>query len=309
MPKNISYFLVNFYSRRLYFAFLAFLVACYLLVIGQSSSAWASDTEVLCDSHEVAGFNPYEPLPVVYCHTPDSNGGSKRPLAVVFHALGGAKDDPQNSRLLHQLVSLGYDTVAFDAFMHGERQIVVKKLGSSQSLDPEYYLWRHQLGVTQSALDASSLIENADFLKHSNLNRIVAIGTSMGGSSAVLWACNEPRVTKVVNIIGAVDFAHDISKLPKGTKRDDFLKSLSAVLTTRLRLSNPAQGCPRFPRESLFLHGDKDSKVDIQTIRKFAALLKSKSDIEITRKEFVGQGHQVTQTMIDQALTWLSYDR
>ncbi len=73
-------------------------------------------------------------------------------------------------------------------------------------------IWVHQTSIAHTARDVSAILDALAERPDLDLTRVAATGRSMGGSTAMVLAWREPRVSVVASMVGAVDFWWDVIK-------------------------------------------------------------------------------------------------
>src|SRR5262249_50004934 len=142
------------------------------------------------------------------------------PVVIFVHGLGGSKE--QYAQRMQELAGKGLFVVAVDAHLHGERKVpgIFPQGKGLGGLGDDYSIWVHQSAVSHTARDISRIIDALSARPEADLSRIAVAGVSMGGSTCMVLAWKEPRVTVVVGLIGAVDFWYDVTKTPPGAEQD-----------------------------------------------------------------------------------------
>ena len=73
-------------------------------------------------------------------------------------------------------------------------------------------IWVHQTSIAHTARDVSAILDALAERPDLDLTRVAATGRSMGGSTAMVLAWGDPRVSVVASMVGAVDFWWDVIK-------------------------------------------------------------------------------------------------
>src|SRR5215471_18058410 len=165
----------------------------------------------------LSGWDPDEPVPA-YVYYKKGNKGM--PVVIFLHGLGGSKE--QYAQRMRELAGKGLFVVVIDAHLHGERKVpgIFPKGKSLGALGDDYSIWVHQTSVAHTARDVSRIIDVLSARPEVDLSRIGVGGISMGGSTCMVLAWREPRISVVVGFIGAVDFWYDVTKTPPGPEQD-----------------------------------------------------------------------------------------
>src|SRR6185369_9395951 len=123
----------------------------------------------------------------------------------------------------------GLFVLAIDAHLHGERKVpgLFERAKNIGDLSDDYNIWIHQSAVAHTARDVSRIIDALSARDDVDVSRVGVIGISMGSSTCMVLAWQEPRITVVVGLIGAVDFWYDVTKTPPGAAQDAKRKALS----------------------------------------------------------------------------------
>jgi dienelactone hydrolase len=254
----------------------------------------------------LAGWDPDEPVPAYAYY---QKGNRAMPVVIFLHGLGGSKE--QDGQRLRDLAGKGFFVLALDAYLHGERKVpgIFPPGKSLGDLGEDYSIWVHQSSVAHTARDVSRIIDALSARADVDRSRIGVVGISMGGSTCIVLAWREPRISVVVSLIGAVDFWYDVTKTPPGPEQDAKRKTLSPRVRQLVASLNPRDRKAAIATKALFLaNGARDKGIDIQSIRTFVKELRpSYADCpdRLALLEEPEAGHAVTDRMWREGSQWL----
>ena len=131
----------------------------------------------------------------------------------------------------------------------------------------------------------------------------------MGGSTCMVLAWKEPRISVVVGLIGAVDFWYDVTKTPPG-KTQDAKRSALSLRVRQLVNSLDPQGrkAAIAPKAVLLANGARDDGIAIASIKKFVEDLRPSYKAHPDRLHLLEEpktGHEVTERMWEEGTQWL----
>ena len=267
----------------------------------QASKGSAIEREKLL----LAGWDPDEPVPAFVYY---KKGTKSMPVVIFLHGMGGSKD--QNSERLRELAGKGLFVVAIDAHLHGERKVpgIFPKGKNLAGLGDDYSIWVHQTSVAHTARDVSRIIDALSARPEVDLSRIGVGGISMGGSTCMVLAWREPRISVVVGFIGAVDFWYDVTKTPPGPGQDAKRRGLSPRVRQLVDSLDPKGRKSAIAPKALFLaNGARDDGIDIASVKKFVKDLRSSYETHPERLlllEEAKTGHAVTDRMWREGSKW-----
>jgi len=253
----------------------------------------------------LAGWDPDEPVPAFVYY---KKGTTSMPVVIFLHGMGGSKD--QNAERLRELAGKGLFVVAIDAHLHGERKVpgIFPKGKSLGGLGDDYSIWVHQTSVAHTARDVSRIIDVLSARPEVDLSRIGVGGISMGGSTCMVLAWREPRISVVVGFIGAVDFWYDVTKTPPGAEQDARRRGLSPRVRQLVNSLDPEERKSAIAPKALFLaNGARDDGIDIASVKKFVKDLRPSYDTHPDRLMLLEEpktGHAVTDRMWSEGSKW-----
>jgi len=252
------------------------------------------------------GWDPDEPVPATICRP---EAGEGLPVVFVLHGFGRSKEE--SARILPRLAGAGFLAVAIDGFLHGRRREPSVFARELADLADDFAIWVHQTCVSHTARDVSRIIDGLGDLRHADPSRIGVAGVSMGGCSALVLTCREPRISAAVSIIGAADFWWDVTKIAPGPRQQAWRRHLSPRLRQLVDSLDPMRhmaGIP--PKPVLLLNGGKDHWIDPRSVEGFARRLRAQhyqgcpENIACFVEPQVG--HEVTERMWTRMIAWFS---
>jgi dienelactone hydrolase len=273
--------------------------------IAQEGAHSPKDRPVEREQLFLAGWDPDEPVPAYLYY---QKGNKSMPVVIFLHGLGGSKE--QYGKRLRELAARGLFVVAIDAHLHGERKVpgifpAGKSLGG---LGDDYSIWVHQSAVSHTARDVSRIINALSARPEVDLSRIGVAGVSMGGSTCLVLAWKEPRISVVVSLIGAVDFWYDVTKTPPGPAQDARRNGLSLRVRQLVSSLDPQARKTAMAPKALFLANGARDQIDIESIKKFVKDLRPSYRDYPDRLKLLEEpktGHSVTEQMWSQGSQWL----
>jgi dienelactone hydrolase len=254
----------------------------------------------------LAGWDPDEPVPAYVYY---QKGNKAMPVVIFLHGLGGSKE--HDGRRMQDLARKGLFVVAIDAHLHGERKVpgIFPKGKGLGRLGDDYSIWVHQSSISHTARDISRIIDDLSARPDVDPSRVGVAGVSMGGSTCMVSAWMEPRISVVVGLIGAVDFWYDVTKTPPGPDQDAKRSALSPRVRQLVNSLNPQERKSAYAPKALFLaNGARDDGIDIESIKKFVKDLRPSYEAHPDRLAFLEEpeaGHAVTDRMWGEGARWL----
>jgi dienelactone hydrolase len=254
----------------------------------------------------LSGWDPDEPVPAYLYY---KKGNKAMPVVIFMHGLGGSKE--QYVDRMQKWAEKGLFVVAIDAHLHGERKVPGifpqgKNLGG---LGTDYSIWVHQSAVSHTARDVSRVINSLSARPEVDLSRIGVAGVSMGGSTCMVLAWKEPRISVVVGLIGAVDFWYDVTKTPAGKGQVVKRNALSLRVRQLVNSLDPQGRKAAIAPKALFLaNGARDDGIAIASIKKFVKDLRQSYKGHPDRLLLLEEprtGHEVTERMWEEGTRWL----
>jgi pimeloyl-ACP methyl ester carboxylesterase len=253
----------------------------------------------------LAGWDPDEPVPAYAYY---QKGNKSMPVVIFLHGLGGSKEG--NGKRMQDLAARGLFVVAIDAHLHGERKVpgIFPSGKSLGGLGDDYSIWVHQSAVSHTARDVSRIIDALSARPEVDLSRIGVAGISMGGSTCMVLAWKEPRISVVVSFIGAVDFWYDVTKTPPGPAQDAKRAALCLRVRQLVGSLDPQPRKAAIAPKALFLGNGARDQIDIESIKKFVKELRPSYEAHPDRLMLLEEpktGHSVTERMWTQGSQWL----
>jgi dienelactone hydrolase len=266
----------------------------------------AGDKQIERENLSLAGWDPDEPVPAYVYY---KKGNKSMPVVIFLHGLGGSKE--QYADRMRALADKGLFVVQIDAHLHGERKVPGifpegKNLGG---LGTDYSIWVHQSSVSHTARDVSRILDVLSARPEVDLSRVGVAGISMGGSTCLVLAWKEPRISVVVGLIGAVDFWYDVTKTAPGKDQDARRKELSPRVRQLVDSLDPKGRKAAIAPRALFLaNGARDDGIDIESVKSFVKDLQPSYKTHPERLRLLEEpktGHAVTERMWNEGTEWL----
>ncbi len=254
----------------------------------------------------LAGWDPDEPVPASVYY---KKGNKAMPVVIFMHGMGGSKE--QSIGRMRKWADKGLFVVAIDAHLHGERKVpgIFPKGKNLGGLGTDYSIWVHQSAVSHTARDVSRVIDALSARPEVDRSRIGVAGVSMGGSTCMVLAWKEPRVSVVVGLIGAVDFWYDVTKTPPGKAQDAKRNALSPRVRQLVNSLDPLGRKAAIAPKALFLaNGARDDGSAISSIKQFVKDLRPRYKAHPERLQLLEEpktGHEVTERMWEEGTQWL----
>jgi dienelactone hydrolase len=278
---------------------------CSVLVSAQERPAAPAAGDIEREKLSLPGCDPDEPVPAYAYY---KKGTQSMPVVFFLHGIGGSKE--HDGDRMRALAAKGFFVVQIDAHLHGERKVpgmfeLRKNMGD---LGDNYSIWFHQSAVSHTARDVSRIIDSLSARGDVDVSRIGVMGISMGGSTCMVLAWKEPRISVVVSYIGAVDFWYDVTKTPPGPEQDARRKALSPSVRQLVDSLEPQDRKAAIAPKALFLaNGARDKGIDIQSVRTFVKDLRPSYQDHPERLTFLEEpdvGHSVTERMWTEGTQW-----
>lgn len=153
-----------------------------------------------------------------------------------------------------------------------------------------------------------------DFVRASGAERVGLIGSSMGGTVALLFAASEPRVRAVAVVAAVARPARMLAELRPAELdrwRKEGVASLAGVRLKRTFLDDVesldvAAACRRIACPTLVVHGDADRVVPLSDGEEIAAALAGEHRLEVHR----GADHRFSKpadldALVESAARWM----
>jgi pimeloyl-ACP methyl ester carboxylesterase len=249
------------------------------------------------------GWDPYEPVSAYLYYRPAEE---KLPVVIFIHGMGADKNAMAGWHA--ELAGRGMAVLSIDAHLSGDRKIAT----SIGGIRPEQgNAWSHQTVCNHTASDVSRILDVLPTRKLFDPTRVAVTGFSMGGSTAMVVAWREKRVSAVMPLCGAVDFWWDMTRIEPGPAQEAKIAEFTPRLKQLMGSINP--NVPErmdaiAPKALLLLNGAKDGGIDIRSIRKFAADMRPRYQEHPDRLDFfedVNAGHDFSQEIKSRATAWL----
>jgi putative redox protein len=205
-------------------------------------------------------------------HLPDGVGAlAERPVVVLCHGMESTKEGAKHQGLAARLGARGYPCLRFDFSYVGESEGRFEDLTISGEVE--------------------DLAGACDFLFARGARRLGLIGSSLGGTVAVLFAGREPRVRALVTVAAVARPLGIVERMPKaavaewrrrgfreehggGRLKRDFLDDLARV--------DVLAAAGALTAATLVTHGDRDDVVPVGDARALHAALPEPKALAIT---------------------------
>jgi dienelactone hydrolase len=210
---------------------------------------------------------------------------------------------------MRELAGKGLFVVVIDAHLHGERKVpgIFPKGKSLGGLGDDYSIWVHQSSISHTVRDVSRIIDALSARPEVDLSRIGVGGVSMGGSTCMVLAWKEPRISVVVGLIGAVDFWYDVTKTPPGAEQDARRNALSLRVRQLVNSLDPLGRKAAIAPKALFLANGAKDQIDIESIKRLVTDLRPSYEAHPDRLMLLEEpktGHVVTDRMWREGTAW-----
>lgn len=210
------------------------------------------------------------------------------PTALVLHGLGHSKEHMLPT--LYAFARAGYQAVAFDARLHGERDHADER---DARLQAAYVPTLYEM-IAGTAQDI------APFLDALGFSKIAIHGVSLGGYIAFAALVHEPRLAVASVAMGSPDWLEGMRALGMGPGHPVYDQTALGSPLARAASTYP-------PRPLLMLHGDQDDVVSVQGVCSLYENLRpayqdAPDALELTI--FPGHGHRYTDEMVEQSVAW-----
>lgn len=212
----------------------------------------------------------------------------RRPVVFVQHGLGSRKE--RHLDLCLRLAEAGFLACSLDARHHGDRATreMRKRLSDIQSVEFLEAFTETIRGTVQDIAAAATYFGTRSY---------GIIGHSMGGFIALQAALNDPRVSAVVSIAGAL-----ILSPSEGVQ-------YPPQIADALRQGDPLLHAAGFwPRPVLLLHGTEDETVPLMgsvRLRDALSPIYAAAPDRLTLREYPGIGHELSPEMATDAVDWI----
>jgi uncharacterized protein len=251
------------------------------------------------------GFDADETVPAIAIHRAS---GGPFPVCIVLHYFRGAKESLEP--WCRDLAARGIFAIAIDAHLHGERSVAGIFHGDKiASLGEEYSIWVHQASIAHTAKDIPVILDALAFRADIDVSRVAATGMSMGGSTAMVLAWQEPRVRVVASIVGAVDFWWDVTKTRPGPEQASKKATYGPRVRELVTSIDPRPRFDRIPPKAVFIaSGGRDEYIAIESVQRFVADLEPlyrHNPGRLRFSPFPEAGHGATAAMWKEAQDWI----
>jgi uncharacterized protein len=254
------------------------------------------------------GFDPDEAVPAIAIHPAK---GGPFPVCIILHFFRGAKESLEP--WCRDLAARGIFAIAIDAHLHGERSVAgIFRDDRMASLGEEYSIWVHQTSIARTAKDIPVILDALALRTDVDASRVAATGMSMGGSTAMVLAWQEPLVRVVASLVGAVDFWWDVTKTRPGPEQESRKAAYGLRLRELVASIDPRPRFKQIPPKALFIaSGGRDECIDIESVRRFVADLEPlyrRTPDRLRFLPFPEASHGVTAAMWREAQDWIVHN-
>ncbi len=210
------------------------------------------------------------------------------PVVLVLHGLGRSKEHMLPT--LYAFARAGYQAVAFDARLHGERA----NAGQRDTLLQSQYV------PTLYDMIAGTAQDIPPFLDALGVSQAAVHGVSLGGYITFAALVHEPRLCVASVAMGSPDWLEGMRMLGMGPGHPVYDQTALGNPLGRAHATYP-------PRPLLMLHGDQDDVVSVQGVRDLynnlcPAYQDAPDTLELTI--YPGHGHRYTDEMVEQSVAW-----
>ena len=235
----------------------------------------------------------------VTCLIDHNRNGSKKPVLILCHGLGGSRRD--NSVLMKEYSSIGYFCVSIDSRMHGGRALreeldrTIKKNGAT-----DYYQVRRL--IKETADDIPGIIDALSKDPDADISRVCIMGGSMGGYVAIRAAMIEKRIKAAVSLIASPIWSDLPMKQPYAG-----ISATSEEFNTFCKRFSPEHFPDQFVHCALLMQiGGADVHYDPENVKAFCEKLRRYSPDKNRYDVYVapGSGHAVTPDMWKNMRDW-----
>ena len=235
------------------------------------------------------------------------NFNTQKNIVFLFHKLLQNKES--ELPLGYNLAQEGYFVVIVDMCGHGERKNSYDKL----SLYDFNYLYKD---IYNTSFELRYIIHflSEEFNSYICLDSMTAIGASIGSSVALSCGYMYPKITRIVSLIGSLDWEYAIKNNLYLSFRL-FAKDKSVIqydlVKEDIKEYNPL---PHYLNSSkpriLFMNGKMDMTISIESVKRtynsFCEIYTQCDQAnKIEMRLFEKTGHQVTNRMIEELKQWL----
>ncbi len=225
-------------------------------------------------------------IPILRLKPNDS--GADAPTVLVLHGLGRAKEHMLPT--MYAFAQAGYQAVAFDARLHGERPSAEDR---DMRLQAAYVPTLYEM-IAGTAQDIPLVLDAL------GVPQAAIHGVSLGGYIAFAALVHEPRLAVASVAMGSPDWLEGMRALGMGPGHPIYDQTALGNPLARAAATYP-------PRPLLMLHGDQDDVVSVQGVRSLHEnLLPAYQDAPETLELTIypGLGHRYTDEMVEQSVAW-----
>jgi len=235
----------------------------------------------------------------VTCLIDHNRDGSKKPVLILCHGLGGSRWD--NSGPMKEYSSAGYFCVSIDSRMHGGRapreelDRAIRKNGAT-----DYFQVRRL--IKETADDIPGILDALAKDPDANISRVCIMGGSMGGYVAIRAAMMERRIKAVVSLIASPIWSDLPMNRPYAGP-----SATSEEFNSFCKRFSPENFPDQFVHCALLMQiGGADAHYNPQNVKAFCETLRRYSPDKNRYDVYVapGAGHAVTPEMWKNMRAW-----
>ena len=257
------------------------------------------------------------------------NGPNRRPVVIVLHGTGGAKEN--HIGLLKILAGQGFVAVAMDGRFHGERQTGTGAARYGEAMLQTYRTGRGHPFLYDTVWDLMRLIDYLETRPDVDPTRIGVTGFSKGGMETYLAAAVDPRIAVAVPMIGVQSFQWALDNdmwmsrvgtfqaAADGAAKDAGAAKIDAVFVRTFydrvapgiytQFDGPAMLPLIAPRPLLVINGDSDARTPLPGLMNCIApteraYQQAKAADKLKLYLQKDTGHKVTEAALQSSVDW-----
>ena len=226
---------------------------------------------------------------------PASGAGSERPAVILCHGMESTKEGTKHKLLGERLSQRGFDVLRFDFSYVGESEGEFEDLSFRGEVEDLAGAWK--------------------FMRERGADPVGILGSSMGGTVALLFAASEPAVAALATIAAVADLRRSLAELrPAEIERwrRDGVFSLAGMRLKKAFLEDVETldvlaACREIRCPTFVAHGDADRVVPVADGEAIAAALGGEHRLKI----YPGADHRFSkpsdlEAMLDDTSAWLA---
>lgn len=223
----------------------------------------------------------------------------KKALIIIIHGFTGKKEN--NLYLAYRFARIGYIVVVFDAYLHGEL-----KNSQFESYTRIERISKIPIIITESCLMLSEIIKN--YTESMKTIMIGLVGISMGGFIAFQYLSRKNRYN-ISMVVSLISTPHWLTPFEKTLETDLTSKRyLTQELLDEIDSIQASNFYDNFHNTPiLMLNGEDDEKYFLDDVKSTIEDLRTNyDDSNFKSIIYSGDGHQVTDKMIDETEKWIN---